>query len=173
MKGEAILTTVDLALEPLLPSHAVELYDGLRDDRIYLHIPQSPPASQAALMERFLKLSARRSPDGRELWLNWALRRKDGECVGWVQATVHGDRSALVAWIVFPTFWRKGYATQACRQMLDYLRAECDVVDAIATVDAENVASIRLLEKLGFARVSTEKAADMEKRLEHRYEKML
>lgn len=92
--------------------------------------------------------------------------------MGWLQATLRGDH-ADVAYIIFPAFWRLGYASHACQRLLQHLADEHAIHLASATVDTENSASIRLLESLGFTRVSTQPASDMPDRLEHRYEKRL
>ena len=61
---EAVLHTQRLVLEPLTPGHADELLTPLADPRLYTHVPQDPPVSLAALRERFVFLSTRRSPIG-------------------------------------------------------------------------------------------------------------
>ncbi|MEA2421102.1 MAG: hypothetical protein QOF55_201, partial [Thermoleophilaceae bacterium] len=60
------------------------------------------------LRARFLGWERRRSPDGRQAWLNWTLRlRADGRAVGWVQATVTGD-SAEIAYATLASARRRG-----------------------------------------------------------------
>jgi [ribosomal protein S5]-alanine N-acetyltransferase len=172
VRSEPDLRAENLVLEPLVAEHAGALYEALRDERLYAYVPQQPPVSREALEDRFRALSTRRSPDGQELWLNWAVKGERGDYVGWVQATVRGDR-ADIAYIIFPTFWRRGYAFQASRRVLQHLADDRSVRVASATVDTENVASIRLLESLGFTRLGTRPASDMPKRLEHHYERRL
>ena len=95
---EAVLQTPRLVIEPLLPAHAVRLYEGLQDERLYEYIPQDPPASPRALEDRYLSLSSRCSPDNREAWLNWALRtRRSGGYAGVLEATVHEDLTSEIA----------------------------------------------------------------------------
>ena len=166
------LETDALILEPLVSAHAPLIYDALCDERIYAYIAQRPPESLETLAQRFHSLSSRRSPDGNQLWLNWVMRGKQGGYAGWLQATVQGEE-ADIAYIVFPKFWRLGFASQACRKLLEHLASELDVRRASATVDTENAASIRLLEALGFTRTSTQPATDMPGRLEHLYAKRL
>lgn len=70
----AHLESEGLVLEPLAASHARSLYPSLLDERLYRYIPQDPPVSEQALRERYCRLETRQSPDGREVWLNWAMR---------------------------------------------------------------------------------------------------
>src|SRR5213592_2725081 len=50
-----------------------------------------PPPSLEWLRARFTKLESRRSPNGREQWLNWVIRLPTSELIGYVQATLHPD----------------------------------------------------------------------------------
>ena len=71
---------------------------------------------------------------------------------GQFQATVHKDHTADIAYIVFPDYWGRGYAKEACRRIITYLFEDmrCAVVSVL--IDTENVKSVRLVEALGFIR---------------------
>ena len=62
--------------------------------------------------------------------------------------------------MVFPTFWRMGYAKEGCRRVIDLMFEECQVTVIAALIDTRNVPSIRLIESLGFSRVGTVEGAD-------------
>ena len=158
---ETVLHTQRLTLEPLTEAHADELLEPLADPRLYVHVPQDPPVSLAALRERFVFLGARRSPVGDQLWLNWVMRDKhDGQARGRVQATVTTGARAWIAYEVFPEHWGRGFATEACRRMIEWLIDTLGVQQFAAEVDSLNSASLRLLERLGFQRVALHEAAD-------------
>ena len=165
---ERALTTPRLVLEPLLPAHAQPLFPHLHDDRLYRY-HTGRPVSVSQLEERFQKWVARRSPDGSQTWLNYAVRRADGAYVGWVQATI-AENAATIGYDIFPTYWRQGFAKEACRELIRTLFIERKVKRINAVVDDENVASIGLLETLGFARVWTGPSEDMPGRKDRRYE---
>jgi [ribosomal protein S5]-alanine N-acetyltransferase len=140
------------ALEPLCASHAAEMFGPLSDASHYQFIPQDPPASLEVLRARFERLEGRRSPNGRELWLNWALRLTSGEAAGLVQATCYPDGRTAIAYELFKPFRGRGVATEAIRAMLLHLRDQANLNTASALVDTRNAKSIRLLERLGFSR---------------------
>ena len=147
------LSTERLVLEPLEARHAEPLFEGLRDERIYDFLDEDPPESLEALRERYAYLARRQSPDGREAWLNWAVRvRELDRYAGYVQATVPPTGVALIAYVLFPPFWGEGYAREAVEAMNAHLAAHYAVRELRATVDARNARSIALLEKLGFTR---------------------
>jgi [ribosomal protein S5]-alanine N-acetyltransferase len=152
--------TARVALEPLEPRHADELFEGLQDERLYRWIPEQRPESIESLRRRYEKLHLRRSPDGTELWLNWAIRAlNETRYVGYVQATVRGNK-ALIAYVFFTDAWGKGFAFEAVVAMIMELREQYHVSEVCATVDQRNERSIRLLTKLGFKQVRINAPAD-------------
>ena len=158
---ETPLETQRLLLEPLKPDHAAGLNEPLQDERLYRFIPQDPPASLRALEDRYGFLSARRSPDGREAWLNWAvLERRSGDYAGTIEATVHENLEATIAYTVFVPYQRQGLAAEACGRLLEHLFDGYRVGVVAAEIDTRNVASIALVESLGFRRVAFQKDAD-------------
>src|SRR5438093_12100480 len=94
-----LLQSTRLLLEPLVPSHASELFGGLSDMRLYEFIAEEPPSSQTSLRARYERLTIRQSDDGNELWLNWALKTiETPRYVGYVQASVRRDGTADIAY---------------------------------------------------------------------------
>jgi RimJ/RimL family protein N-acetyltransferase len=171
---ELPLETPRLVLEPIVVGHAAALFEVLQAPDLYIYIPQEPPSSLEALTARFEALSSRHSPDGKEDWLNWALRQRATDVyVGTVQATVRADHTALLAYMIFPAFWRQGYAQEACARVIAHLFEDYHVSRVAAELDTRNIASIRLVEALRFARVATTPGADFFKGTvsdEYRYE---
>lgn len=158
------LHTERLRLEPLVVAHAGALYPILCDPRQFEFLDDGAPASVEALRERYRKLESRRSADGREHWLNWAilLRAGDGNATGFVQATVQEDRRAWVAYEVAHAQWGQGIATEATRGMVEHLMAHYAVTQCMATVDKRNERSWRLLERLGFVLADAALTAPMQ-----------
>ncbi len=136
-------------LEPLRAAHAEEMFAALADPAIY-EFENEPPQSVDVLHARYVKLETRVSPDGDELWLNWAVRHSSGELTGFVQATVLPVRHAYVAYVLNSRFWRQGIATDSVRAALEELAANYSVVEVFAVLKAANYRSLGLLRKLGF-----------------------
>jgi ribosomal-protein-alanine N-acetyltransferase len=149
-----------LILEPLSAGHAERLFASFSDPELYTYLPSDPPGSLEAMRERYRRLEARRSTDGKALWLNWAAREESGSYVGVVEATVHADATAHVAYFVFRPFQRQGFAAEAVEAVLAHLKNDIGVREARALLDTRNEASWRLLERLGFKRSRTITDAD-------------
>ncbi len=61
-------------------------------------------------------------------------------------------RMARIGYSLARAHWKQGYASEAVRRMLDYFFAELRLHRVAADCDPENIASVRLLERLGFRR---------------------
>ncbi len=137
------------ALEPQTVAHAEPMFAILIDARLYAY-ENAPPASLDWLRTRFTRLESRLSGDSREQWLNWVIRLESGELAGYVQATVRGDGSALLAYVLGSAHWARGIAQLTVRAMMVELRDAYRVRRFLAVLKGANTPSRRLLERLGF-----------------------
>jgi ribosomal-protein-alanine N-acetyltransferase len=143
------LRTARLGLEPQRASHAAEMFRVLRDPAIYRYENQPPP-SELWLRDRYAHLESRRSPDGRERWLNWVLRFEPHGLIGYVQATIHPGRRAAIGYEMASAWWGQGLASEAVQAMLAELAGSYGVDEVFAIHKAANARSARLLDRLGF-----------------------
>jgi len=125
------------------------MFDVLCDPAIY-EFENSPPESLPWLAERYRKLESRRSPDGRQCWLNWVIRLPGGALAGYVQATITEDGVAHVAYELASRYWRQGIGSAAVKAMMTELARHFGVSRCAATLKVCNFRSRALLTKLGF-----------------------
>jgi len=150
-----------IAFEPLGPTHAPELFPLFEDDRIYRYIPLPRYRTIEEIRERVTKLSEHGPGNGRSVWLNWILKEKaKGKYIGWVQATLYENKSASIAYVIFPEFWKQGYAKEACSTIIAHLYSNSDIETIFAEIDTRNNASIALIRSLGFTLAGERKNAD-------------
>ena len=116
------LSSARLRLVPLTVADAAEMVGVLSGDALYAFTGGAPPGLDE-LRARYAGQVAGRSPDGREEWRNWILRRQPGgQAVGYVQATITGEgRRAEIAWVVGLEWQGHGYATEAARALVTWL----------------------------------------------------
>lgn len=145
-----VIETDGLTLEPQTAAHAEAMFAVLRDPAIYEH-ENEPPPSLEWLRARFAKLETRASPDGREQWLNWVIRLPDAELAGYVQATVHPDGRAAIAYELASAYWGRGLARRAVEAMMVELSGHHGARRFTAVLKRGNLRSIHLLERLGFS----------------------
>ncbi len=145
--------------EPLTEAHADELYQGFLDARIYSFIPEQPPQSLEAMHREYREFVEGAPSGSNEVWLNWAVRElSTSQCIGTVQVTVYSGGLLWVGYKLTPSAWSNGYATEAVVWLLAELSGRFSGKTALAAVDTRNIASIRVLEKVGFVRLRMEAA---------------
>jgi RimJ/RimL family protein N-acetyltransferase len=147
------IRTQRLLLEPLVAAHADILFDSLCDERIYRWIESGGPKDVSQLRSKWQRNEARLSPDGDEAWLNWAIRlEKEGPYIGKLDAELDSPINVTnVGFVLFPKYWGYGYATEALLGVKTVFAAH-GITRMRATVSTPNMASARVLEKVGFTR---------------------
>ena len=144
------IVTSRLMLEPQIEAHAPEMFALLQDPALYRYENEAPQ-SVAWLRERFRRLESRASADGREHWLNWVVRHPASGLIGFVQATVHDDRSAGIAYVLASAYWGRVFAREAVAAMIRELSDSHEVRMLRAVLKRRNARSVHLLERLDFA----------------------
>ena len=139
-----------LVLEPLVATHAAEMFQVLSDPAIY-EFENSAPESVEWLERRYGRLESRCSLDGSQLWLNWVVRLPSGALAGYVQATILQGAIALVAYEFASRFWRQGIGSASVAAVLAELSASYGVAHCAAVLKARNLRSAGLLRHLSFA----------------------
>jgi RimJ/RimL family protein N-acetyltransferase len=142
----ATIPTTRLSLVPLRAEDADELAVVLGDKRLYEFIG-GRPATAGELRDRYARLVAG-SGDPDERWLNWVVRvRETGEAAGTVQATVR-PASAAVAWVIGVPWQGRGYASEAARALVAWLRGQ-GATEIVAHIHPEHAASERVAAAAG------------------------
>ena len=143
------ISSARLRLVPLTVADAAEMVEVLSGEALYAYTGGAPPGLDE-LRARYATQAAGWSPDGREEWRNWILRREPGgEAVGYVQATISGEgRRAEIAWVVGLAWQGQGYATEAARALVGWLDARgAGVIQA--RIHPEHAASAAVARRAG------------------------
>lgn len=88
-------------------------------------------------------------------WMQIAVALKEtNELIGDIGCILRNEDAcqAIIGYRIASPYWHKGYAFEAVQGWLDFLFEDLDIHRVIADCDTENVASYKLLEKLGFRR---------------------
>ena len=146
-----LLNTDRLRLEPQVETHTDGLMCALESPQTHEFIPGDPPTDREKFMDRMKKLESRISPDGLQRWLNWTVF-SGLEVIGTVQAdATDSTSSASIAYMFHPNSWGKGFAFEAATAMLEHLKSQ-GISSFKAWTDTRNLASHKLLERLGFTK---------------------
>lgn len=119
------IVTERLVLGALTVHDADEMVDVLDDERLH-EFTGGRPDTLSELRDRYRRYVVGPTEPG-DVWLNWIVRSAhDGAAIGFVQATVStlsGVRTvADVAWVIGVAWQGQGYASEAARALVDWLR---------------------------------------------------
>lgn len=103
----------------------------------------------------FLEGQATIDTSAGQCWMMCAVeRRTGGRMVGEVGVFLSPpiQRTGNIGWAIHPDYQRQGFASEAARALLDHLFAARNLHRVTATGDPRNVASTRVMERLGMRR---------------------
>ena len=90
------------------------------------------------------------------------MRLPSHELIGYVQATVRNDGSALIAYELGSVFWGRGLGREAVSAMISELVSQYDTRELWAVLKRANHRSMRLLTRLGFTLATTAQHVEMD-----------
>jgi RimJ/RimL family protein N-acetyltransferase len=149
------LRTARLRLRPFTSADADALF-ALQSNASVLRYWDAPPWTDRSRADRFIAACEQMEEEGSGARV--ALDRvSDGAFIGWCSLTRWNPdfRSASMGYCLAEAAWGQGYATEAGRALLQWAFDALDLNRVQAEADTRNVASARVLEKLGFVREGT------------------
>ncbi|MEV5516716.1 GNAT family protein [Streptomyces flaveolus] len=149
------LHTARLRLRAFEDADANDLF-ALQSSARILRYWDSPPWTERSRAEAFITACRRMEQEGTGARLA-VDRVSDGAFIGWCTLNSWNPdfRSASLGYCYDESAWGQGYATEAARALLGWAFDTLDLNRVQAEADTRNVASARVLEKLGFVREGT------------------
>lgn len=144
------LVTERLRLRPVAPGDAEALW-AMHTDAHVLRFWDAPAWTDRRQAERFIRRSEQMAQEGEGARV--VIERADGGAfAGWCAVTRWnpGFRSAALGYCLDRAAWGHGYATEAARALVGWAFATLDLNRLQAECDTRNLASARVLQKLGF-----------------------
>ena len=142
--------TERLILRPISLEDRNEVFEYRSDSEANKYqgwIPETPED-----VDRFIDKLAKEANEP-ETWFQLVIiEKKSQKIVG--DLGIHfmdtENRQAGLGYTIHTDFQKKGYATESVKAVIDYLFSTLNKHRITASVDPENTASIRLLERIGF-----------------------
>lgn len=101
-------------------------------------------------IEVFIAKNLEIVPNTSGTWLQMAICLRDDQLIGDIGIHFLDDPAQVeIGYTLSPAFQGRGYANEAVKAVMDYLFTDLHKHRISASVDPENIRSIRLLEKLG------------------------
>jgi RimJ/RimL family protein N-acetyltransferase len=146
-----LLKTERLTLRRVTPADLDQLYALDNDPEVMRYINGGTPTPRAVverdILPVFLRYDERRPGFG--FWA--AVLRRSGAWLGWFsfRASEEAPGFVILGYRLHRSAWGHGYATEGARALIDKGFAEWGVQRVVATTYEHNLASRRVMEKLG------------------------
>jgi len=142
-----MIHTTRLIVRPFQPEDYPSLYEYLSDPSVYLFEPGEPVS-----LERARELAIERS-QGSEFWA--VILAATQQMVGHLYFAQTEPKEFLtweLGYIFNPLFHNQGYATESAQALVRYGFEHLGIHRVVAHCNPENIASWRVLEKVGMRR---------------------
>lgn len=143
------LTTARLSVEMMRPQHAAALAEYRSHPEVARYQDWETPFT-IEMAERLIAGQVQLDGPANDDWVQLVVLA-DGRPIGDVAVGIHDNgQQATIGYTVTPTEQGRGYATEAVGAVIDSLFDEAHLHRVVAGIDPQNIASRRLLDKLGF-----------------------
>ena len=153
-KNKIIIETSRCILRELTLDDMQELFDLYYEPHITDYIEPLYPWEEEMVYQRAYMKQVY-EVYGYGMWA--VINKADGRLIG--RAGIESrencnPKEVEMGYVITPKLQRQGYATEVCQSIMEYTREHLPGYTIICNADEENVASIGLLHKLGFTKMS-------------------
>ncbi len=144
------LTSVRILLREMEERDFVDVHKYASQEKVCQYQPWGPNTEQETV--EFVKEvleDAKKEPRSRFTYA--VILQESGEMIGAGELTIQDETNRVgeIGYILNPTYWGLGLATEAAKRLIEYGMNELKLHRIYATCDPRNTASSRVLEKVG------------------------
>lgn len=142
------IVTSRLKLVPTAPEYAESTYayaGDLENTRLMMELPFDSLEETRATIDAYVEQWQKDKPAR----LDFVILKNDEHIGGMTLYFLDEKDSGELGWIVHKNHWGRGYVTEAAKAVMLYAKEKWAMQRMIACCDGENIASKRVIEKLG------------------------
>ena len=146
------IKTEHLTITTFSPDMAQTVYENSQDDDTRRFVPDEVYNSVEEAREAIEFLMSRyESTDGPFVYP--VITNNEGKNIGYVQLCKLDEGTWEIGYHIAKNFTGKGYATEAVKAFLSDMAKKLNIKEVYGICLAENLASVRVLEKCGFTQI--------------------
>ena len=146
------IKTPRLSITTFSPDMAQTVYENSQDDDTRRFVPDEVYNSVEEAREAIEFLMSRyESTDGPFVYP--VITNNEGKNIGYVQLCKLDEGTWEIGYHIAKNFTGKGYATEAVKAFLSAMAKKLNIKEVYGICLAENLASVRVLEKCGFTKI--------------------
>ena len=149
------IETDRLVMRPFTLEDKDAIFEVMKDKDMYLYSPDEPWESSENA-EEFINLAIRLYNDDHHTFKHFfaVTVKESGTIIGicGIGGIAYDRTKNEVFYHIGKNYWGNGYATEAAKAMLDYAFGNLELKKIIAAVHPDNIASNRVIKKIGLKR---------------------
>lgn len=146
MTGKVVIETERLLLREWEESDAIGFYEMNADAEV-LKYTGDTPFDSIEDASKFIRDYAEYERHGYGRWA--VVLKSDARFIGFCGLKMNEESQVDLGFRFIRKYWRQGYATEAAQACLDFGLNELGIKEIVGRAMPENVASIRVLQKIG------------------------
>ena len=146
------IKTEHLTITTFSPDMAQAVYENSQDDDTRRFVPDEVYNSVEAAREAIDFLMSRYDTNDGPL-VYPIITNDSGKNIGYIQICKLEDGTWEIGYHIAKNFTGKGYATEAVKAFLPAMAKKLNIKEVYGICLAENLASVRVLEKCGFTKI--------------------
>ena len=139
--------TERLALRKPRPNDARLIFEGWAQDSEVTRYLTWRPHERIEQTQEFVQ-SCIRAWEGETRFPYMITLKETGEVIGMIDPRIEGPKAGI-GYVAARAHWGEGYVPEATRAIIDWAFQQPSIYRVYATTDVENLASRRVLEKVG------------------------
>lgn len=149
------IETYNFILRELKIEDYKDIYEIYSDEETLKYQCPLPIKSLEEAKEYTEKIRAKERED--KAFIRWAVTRKEGEKVLGV-CSLHVEEAKIeVGYMLNKKYWRQNIMTEVLSKVITVVSKDLNINTIEAKIHPENIASIKLCEKLGFKKIDIKK----------------
>lgn len=147
------IETERLILRELLPADDAGMFELDANPEVHKYLGNNPIQNIEQARETIKMVRQQYADNGIGRWAT--IEKSSGEFIGWsgLKYIKEMENNHInfydLGYRLIPRYWGKGYATESCKAALEFGFNTMNLTEIIGTVNQENKASRRALEKCG------------------------
>ncbi len=150
MNPPATIETTRLRLRVPRMEDAPTLFESYTQDPEVTKYVTWSPHKTVEETRSFLKIILDRGQSGHR-FPYVIIRKEDDQFLGMLELRLDGFKADF-GYVLAKAYWGKGYTAEAVQPLVDWALAQKDIFRVWAICDVENLASARVMEKVGMKR---------------------
>lgn len=141
--------TERLIVRQYMPNDVEELFHVMSDRRVHTYTKDKDKPWNIQRTDAYIKFMLNKDFKTLECFHGAVIEKRSNCLIGLCGLNPYKEKAPEIEWKLGVSYWGKGYATELGKQIIKESFASTDIVGIYGMAQPENIASRKVLEKIG------------------------